>query len=490
MKMGNAPEDQEQLLHALFIDGEWVGSVTNQTIAVYNPSTGEKIGLIACGNANDIDRAVTAARQAFNGAWRDVSPSARGRLLQNLSRSIHEHEAELSQIESQDTGKPLSQAVRDIRAAARYFEFYAGACDKFHGETIPYEPGYFVSVIREPLGVTGHILPWNYPAQMFGRTLGPSLAAGNTVVLKPAEDACLSILRMSALAHEVGFPPGVINVVPGVGQGAGSSLAGHSGIDFLSFTGSPAVGTLVQQLAAANHIGCVLELGGKSPQIIFADADLDNALDCVVGSILQNSGQTCSAASRLLIEESIYPQFSSRLAQRFAKVRVGSSEQDLDCGPLISARQHRRVTQFVEAALSEGVPVLVRGQRAQGLPEGGFYFEPIVFSPVAPDSKIAMEEVFGPVLVASIFKDEAEAIHLANGTDYGLVAGVWTRDGARQMRMAKALDCGQVFLNNYGAGGGVELPFGGVKKSGYGREKGMEAMRHYCRVKTIILKHD
>jgi len=484
------PARQDKLLYALLIDGQWVPSITNQTMPVCNPSTGETIGTISCGSANDVDRAVNAARNAFNGSWKDISPSARGRLLYRLSQAIGDHAEELSQIEARDTGKPISQARRDIRCAARYFEFYAGAADKFHGETIPYEPGYFVAVLREPLGVTGHILPWNYPAQMFGRTLGPSLAVGNTVVLKPAEDACLSILRMSELAQQVGFPPGVINVVPGIGQGAGSSLAGHAGIDLLSFTGSPEVGTLVQELAAANHIGCVLELGGKSPQIIFADADLDAALECVIHSILQNSGQTCSAASRILIEEAIYAQFSARLAQRFAQVRVGSAEQDLDCGPLISARQRKRVSQFVEDALQEGLPVLARGQYGAEIPEGGFYVEPIVFSPISPENKIAMTEVFGPVLVGSTFKDEAEAIRLANGTDYGLVAGVWTRDGARQIRMAKALECGQVFLNNYGAGGGVELPFGGVKKSGYGREKGMEAMQHYCRVKTIVLKHD
>lgn len=490
MKARNRLEKEGALLYSLFIDGAWVPSVANLTMPMIDPSSGAEIGIIACGNANDIDRAVNAARKAFEGPWKAVSPAERGRLLFRLAQAIRDHEDELVAIEAQDTGKPLHQARKDIRVAAHYFEFYAGATDKFYGETIPYEPGYFASTIREPIGVTGHILPWNYPAQMFGRTLGPSLAVGNTVVLKPAEDACLSIMRMTQLAEEVGFPRGVINVVPGLGKGAGSSLAGHSGIDFLSFTGSPEVGTLVQELAAANQIGCMLELGGKSPQIIFEDADLDEALESVVNAILQNSGQTCSAASRTLVQESIYPEFSARLAERFQKVCVGPSDQDLNCGPLISWRQRARVTKLVEDALQDGIPVLARGKLADNLPEGGFYFEPIVFGPVPPESRIAMEEVFGPVLAVSTFTDEKDAIRLANGTDYGLIAGIWTRDGARQHRMAKSIKCGQVYINSYGAGGGVELPFGGVKKSGHGREKGMEAMHQYCTVKVLVFKHN
>lgn len=453
------------------------------------PSTGDIIGTVACGNANDIDLAVTRAREAFEGIWRGTAPVVRGRMMSRLAQLILSHEEELTAIEARDTGKPVSQARRDIEAAARYFEYYAGACDKIHGEIVPYEPGYTAMVLREPLGVTGHILPWNYPAQQFGRTLGPALAAGNTVVLKPAEDACLSIMRMTELSAEAGFPPGVINVVPGRGNGAGSALAGHAGIDFISFTGSPEVGTRIQELAAANHIGCTLELGGKSPQILFEDADLDAALDCVVSGILQNTGQTCSASSRTLVQESILEEFKARLVERFKSVSFGHHEKDLQCGPLISRKQRARVEELTSAAIEDGAPVLLRVETPEDLPQGGFYFAPIVFGPVDRTSKIAREEVFGPVLAVMSFRDEADAIALANGTDYGLIAAVWSRDADRLMRVAKEMRCGQVFMNNYGAGGGVELPFGGVKRSGHGREKGMEAMHEFTAVKTIVHKH-
>lgn len=476
-------------LYDLFIDGCWQPASGGQRIVMIEPSTGNPIGSIACGTAGDIDMAVTAARTAFERTWRRIAPAERGRMMGRFATLILENEDELTEIEARDTGKPLSQARRDIKAAARYFEFYAGACDKIHGEIVPYEPGYLAMVLREPLGVTGHILPWNYPAQQFGRTLGPALAAGNTVVLKPAEDACLSILRMTELSQEAGFPAGVINVVPGRGNGAGSALAGHAGINFISFTGSPEVGTKIQELAAANHVGCTLELGGKSPQVVFEDADIDAALDSVVTGILQNTGQTCSASSRALVHESILRDFTKGLIERFEKISYGHHERDRDCGPLISARQRTRVEDLTKAAMDDGVPVLFRVKDPDDLPPGGFYFAPIVFGPVDRDSKIARDEVFGPVLAVMSFKDEADAISLANGTDYGLIAAVWSRDADRLIRVAREMRCGQVFMNNYGAGGGVELPFGGVKRSGHGREKGMEAINEFSAVKTIVHKH-
>jgi aldehyde dehydrogenase (NAD+) len=358
-----------------------------------------------------------------------------------------------------------------------------------HGETIPFLDGYMVTTLREPLGVTGHIIPWNYPAQMFGRSMAPALAMGNAVVMKPAEEACMTPLRLAELAVEVGFPEGAINVVTGLGEEAGAALSAHPGINFLSFTGSPEVGTLVQMAAAKNHIGCVLELGGKSPQILFDDADIEAAFPVVVSAIVQNGGQTCSAGSRVLIQRSVYDRFIAKIADRFNQLKVGSHAMDLDCGPLISAGQKKRVEGFVTRGNADKLPVLARGAIADGAPAGGYYVAPTLFGPVPRDNPLAYEEVFGPVLSAIPFDDEADAVRLANSTDYGLVAGIWTRDGARQMRVAKGLQCGQVFVNGYGAGGGIELPFGGVKKSGHGREKGFEAMMEFCATKTVVFKH-
>ena len=337
--------------------------------------------------------------------------------------------------------------------------------------------------------MTGHIIPWNYPAQMVGRTLGAALAMGNATVMKPAEDACLTPLRIAGLAAEAGFPDGAFNVVTGVGNEAGAALAEHPDIDFLSFTGSPEVGTLVQKAAAENHIGCTLELGGKSPQILFADTDLDAALPVIMKAIVQNGGQTCSAGSRLLVERSVYQDVALELAQRFGELRAGTHDMDLDCGAMINAEQANRVRGFVDRARTEGIPVLAEGSIAAGVPEGGFYVAPVLFGSVPEASELACDEVFGPVLSVLPFEDEHDAVRLANATAFGLVAGVWTHDGARQMRVAKGLRCGQVFVNGYGAGGGIELPFGGVKQSGHGREKGFEALLEFSATKTVVFNH-
>jgi len=472
------------------IGGKWQPASDGRTLDMISPSDGQAFASIARGTRDDIDAAVAAARRAFEeGAWGRMAAVERGRLMAKLGEAILMHHEELAQLEARDCGKPMKQARADITAAARYFEFYGGAADKFHGETIPFLDGYMVTVLREPKGVTGHIIPWNYPAQMFGRSLAPALAMGNAVVMKPAEEACVVPLRLAQLAQDVGFPEGAINVVTGIGEEAGAALANHPGIDFLSFTGSPEVGTLVQKAAAENHIGCVLELGGKSPQILFEDADIEAAAPVVVSAIVQNGGQTCSAGSRVLVQKSAYESFVAKIAARFAQLRVGSHAMDLDCGPLISANQKKRVQGFIEQARKDGVPVLAQAQVAEGVPAGGFYVAPVLFGPVPRANQLACEEVFGPVLSIIPFEDEADAIKLANSTDYGLVAGIWTRDGGRQMRVAKKMRCGQVFVNGYGAGGGIELPFGGVKKSGHGREKGIEALREFSQAKTIVFKH-
>ena len=454
-----------------------------------DPSDGAPFAAIARGNAADIDAAVGAADTAFRGAWGKLAPAEKGRLLAALSRAILEHADELALIEARDCGKPVKQARADVAACARYFEFYGGATDKLQGATLPYPEGFTVLTWREPHGVTGHIIPWNYPLQIFGRSVGGALAAGNACVVKPAEDACLSLLRVAQLAADVGMPAGALNIVTGLGREAGAALAEHPGIAHLSFTGSPATGAWVAAAGAKRHCPVTLELGGKSPQIVFADADIEAALPALVNAIVQNAGQTCSAGSRLLIERSRYEEVLVRLGERFAALRTGPALADLDCGPLIRGSQLERVRGFLDEAKRDGIPIVAQGTIVADAPSGGFYMAPTLLRDVPFNHRLACDEVFGPVLSALPFADEADAVRLANATDFGLVAGVWTQDGARQLRMARAVHSGQVFVNNYGAGGGVELPFGGVKHSGHGREKGFEALYGFTTLKTVVLRH-
>lgn len=472
-----------------FINGRHVSGRTGETMSVVAPATGEEFTRIACGSAEDVDDAVKAARAAYEGAWGRLTAAERGRLIAKLGQKVLDRFDELAQTEAQDTGKPMAQARADIEATARYFEFYGGAADKVHGHVIPFLNGYSVSVVHEPHGVTGHILPWNYPAQMFGRSLTASLAMGNAVVLKPAEEACQTALKLAVLASEVGFPDGAINIVTGRGHEAGAALSAHPGIGFMSFTGSPEVGKLVQHACAENLIPCTLELGGKSPQIVFDDADVAAAVPVVCKAIVQNTGQTCSAGSRVLVQQGIYDGFMGAVAEQFAKLRAGTPEMDLDCGPVINAKQRGRVQSFIDQARDQGIPVIAEGQIAQGVPNGGYYVTPTLFGQVPRGNRLEQEEVFGPVLAAFSFTDEEDAIRLANSTAYGLVAGVWTGNGDRQHRVAKRVRAGQVFINGYGAGGGIELPFGGTGKSGHGREKGFIALEEFAVTKTIIHRH-
>jgi aldehyde dehydrogenase (NAD+) len=464
-------------------------SSSGRTIPVIDPSDGQPFDELQRGTAEDIDAAVNAARHCYEGVWRKLSAAERGRLLMRLSNKVAEHADELAALEQRDCGKPTKQAKADALALVRYFEFYAGACDKLHGDTIPYLDGYSVFTWREPHGVTGHIIPWNYPMQIFGRSVGGALAAGNVSVVKPSEDACLSLIRVAQLAAEVGFPAGAINIVTGYGYEVGDALARHPGIDHISFTGSPKVGTVIQQVAAERHCPVTLELGGKSPQIIFADADLDAALPMVINAIVQNAGQTCSAGSRLLVEQSIYEPLLERLGKAFENLRVGPAVMDLDVGPLIRASQQQRVWDFLSDAHVAGIPTVAQGQVVDEAPETGYYQAPTLLRDVPVEHRLAQEEVFGPVLAAMSFQDEEQAAAMANATPFGLVAGIWTRDGGRQLRMAKRVRSGQVFINNYGAGGGVELPFGGVKSSGSGREKGFEALYGFTTLKTVAIRH-
>lgn len=474
----------------IFIDNAWRPSASGQTLEVVDPATGTAFARIAAGNAADIDAAVSAATRARRGEWGALGATERGRILTRAALLVREALESLAAVEARDTGKPISQARADIEATARYLEYYGGAADKLHGDTIPFLAGHFVTTEYLPHGVTGHIIPWNYPAQMFGRSLAPALAMGNACVLKPAEDACLTPLLLTQILCDAGLPAGALNCVPGSGAEAGAALAAHPGVDFLSFTGSPEAGTAVQAAAARHHAGCTLELGGKSPQILFADADLDRAMPVVLRAITQNAGQTCSAGARLLVDEAIMGEVTARLQAGFPQLTAGLPGDDQDLGPLINARQHDRVLRLCDRAEADGIPMIAAGRIAANAAADGYFVAPRAYGPVPPDHPLAREEVFGPILSLMVFRDEAEAVALANDTDYGLVAGVWSADGSRAVRVARQIVAGQVFVNAYGAGGGIELPFGGMKKSGHGREKGFAALYEFATTRTLVIRHD
>ena len=473
--------------HEHFIGGAWLAGAAS--LPVINPSDGAVIGHIARGGAEEIDAAVRAGWSARQGEWGKLDATARGRLLLRMAELIRRDTDSLAALESADVGKPLGQARADVAACARYFEYYGMAADKLHGDTIPFQNGYTVLTVYEPHGVTGHIVPWNYPLQITARSVAPSLAMGNAIVLKPAEDTPLTALALARLSAEAGFPAGAFNVVTGLGEEAGAALTAHPGIRHVSFTGSPEVGVLVQAAAARNSVPVTLELGGKSPQLVFADADLPDAAATIVRSIVQNAGQTCSAGSRVLIEAPIYDRFVADLATRFRAVQVGPGERDLDCGPVVNAGQQARIEGFLALARKDNLTIAAEGSLATNLPTAGFYVKPTLISDVPPEHPVAQQEIFGPVLVAIRVRDEADALRVANGTAFGLAAGVWTNDLGRGLRLAHAIESGQVFINNFGAAGGVELPFGGVKGSGHGREKGMEALYGFASLKTIAIRH-
>jgi aldehyde dehydrogenase (NAD+) len=469
-----------------FIDGDFV-TTDGEVFTTFDPSTGLPLAEVARGTAELIDQAVQSADRAGQ-AWARTKPSDRGRILLQIAAAIRANAEELARLETLDNGQALGQARGDVEVAARYFEFFGGAADKLQGETIPLGPDYLSYTTHEPYGVVGMILPWNAPLNQAARGLGPALATGNTVVIKPAEETPMSTPELAKLCVDAGLPAGVFNVVPGYGHEAGAALAAHPLVRALAFTGSVETGSIIMQAAAKRLVPVTLELGGKSPNIIFADADIDAAVSGSWTAFTAKSGQVCSAGTRLLIESSVYDEVVDKLVERVKQATLAPGIDNPDIGPLANRAQFEKVTQYLELGVEEGARVAVGG----GVPDDpalkdGFFVEPTIFVDVDNGMRIAQEEIFGPVVCAIRFEDEDDAVRIANETKYGLAAGVWTRDVSRAHRVASQIQSGQVYVNEYFAGG-IETPFGGFKSSGIGREKGFEALRSYSQLKTVTVR--
>ncbi|WP_313822995.1 aldehyde dehydrogenase family protein [Citricoccus sp.] len=463
------------------IGGEWVPAASGETIDVINPADRELLSRIPRSNADDVDAAVQAAERALPG-WRDTNATARSGLLLRWAALVEENAQVLDQLESRDVGRPHWGPS----PLAGMIRFIAGQADKVQGVSLPtYSPDVLGFTLREPYGVVGAIIPWNAPGPMFTN----EVAAANTIVIKPAEDAPLAPLALARLAMDAGIPAGVINVVTGLGSEAGAAIPRHPGIRRVGFTGSPATGSLVMESCARNLIPLHLELGGKSPQVIFPDADLSVAAPAIAAGITLNTGQICAAGSRVVVHRSVHQEVVERLAAAMQKVTVGPWHQQVNMGPLINGRQHERVLGYIEAGKAGGAEVVLGGDVPSGSDYGdGFFVNPTLFDQVRPDMKIAQEEIFGPVLSVIPVDDEQEAIEVANGVDYGLVASVWTQDVGTAVRMSRALQAGQVGVNNALGAGVIGGPFGGYKSSGFGRTMGADAVLNWTQIKTVSMR--
>ena len=474
----------------MLIGGQWVEAASGKTFDTFNPANGQVLAKVAGGDAEDINRAVAAARKAFeSGPWPKLTPSQRGRLLWKVAELIEKNAEELAQLETLDNGKPIKYSrAGDVPLTADHFRYFAGWATKLEGNTIPVSiPNMFTYTLREPLGVVGQIIPWNFPLQMAAWKLAPALACGNTAVLKPAEQTPLTALRLGELILEAGIPEGVVNIVPGFGETAGAALAAHPDVDKIAFTGSTEVGKKILQASVGNLKKITLELGGKSPDIIFPDADMKYAIRGAMNAIFFNQGQVCTAGSRLFVHRSVYEQVLNGLADAANKMKLGPGiDQATDIGPLVSQEQLERVTGYIDVGRHEGATLTTGGERPNfdGELAQGYFVQPTVFDNVKDDMTIAREEIFGPVVVALPFEDIEEVAARANKSIYGLAAGVWTSDIKKAHRMAALLKSGVVWVNTYNQFDAA-APFGGYKQSGYGREMGHAVLDAYTQSKTV-----
>jgi betaine-aldehyde dehydrogenase len=472
-----------------FINGQWVAGASGETLPVYDPSTEEVIAQVASSNAADIDKAVKAARAAFDsGPWPTTTAQDRGRILFKLSAKIRQNAASLAELECRNTGKPIVEAEFDITDVATCFEYYGGLANKVTGHVNPVPANALSFTMREPIGVAGQIIPWNYPLLMAAWKLAPAIAAGCTCVLKPAEQTPLTALEFANWFEEAGLPPGVVNIVNGFGETAGAAIVAHPNVDKIAFTGSAAVGKIIVKSAADTLKRVTLELGGKSPNIFFPDADWEAAVDGALFGVFINQGEVCSAGSRILVEKKIYPKFVEAMTEKAKRIKLGAPlERETKMGPLVSKEQYDRVSSYLQVGKTEA-KVAIGGGRPKQFGKG-YYVEPTIFYDVENSARIAREEIFGPVASVIPFDGESEAIRIANDTPYGLAAAVWTRDIYKAFRVVKSLRAGIIWVNHMQPTY-VEAPWGGYKQSGFGRELGPWGLEEYLETKQVFVNLD